>query len=100
MIFLVAGCFLVLAGVIAWQARSADKERQAFAQERREWAAEREQLNTRIQAPEAAPFMFEEDAETREDDLPTLPEITMSDEELEQAKKALEEVGYSSGPVA
>lgn len=49
MIFLAALCAALLAFAF-WQAQS-------FAAERRVWANERRELNNRIQAPEAAPFL-------------------------------------------
>lgn len=100
MIFLVAGCVMALIAVIAWQSYERIIERDKFAHERQQWTEERRELLSRIQAPEAAPFMFETKPEDAEDDLPTLPGFTMSEEELEQAREALEEAGYSEGPVA
>jgi hypothetical protein len=97
-IFLVAGCFALLAGVIAWQSYAAVVERDKFTQERQEWATERRDLNNRIQVPEAAPFLFEAKPEDAEDDLPLPPEFVADAEELEKAQRALAEVGYDEGP--
>lgn len=94
MIFLVAGCFVLLAGVIAWQAWAADKQGAQFASERSQWAQERKELLTRIQAPEAASFMFEESPEDAKDDLPLLPTAEFDPQEVEKAREHLVDVGY------
>lgn len=89
----------------AWQSYSFNQEREAFARERnafaaerREWAKERRELNTRIQAPEAAPYMYDGQEDSSEDDLPILPEFTVDEAELERARAELAEVGYEEGP--
>lgn len=97
MIFLVAGCFLLLAGLIAWQFYSAVVERDKFATEREGWRAERSELLSRIQVPAAAPFLFEPDAKDADNDLPVLPPIADA-EALEHAQRELESVGYEDGP--
>ena len=98
MIFLVAGCFVLLAAVIAWQAYAADKERAQFASERAQWTQERKELLTRIQAPEAASFMFEDSPEDAKDDLPLMPTAEFDPQEVEKAREHLAEVGYDEGP--
>lgn len=98
-IFLVAGCFFVLSCVIAWQAYAAILRDDKFDRERRQWAEERGELLTRIQAPQAAPFMFESKLEDAENDLPLPPEFTIDEEELERAKDELARVGFEDGPV-
>lgn len=61
---------------------------------------ERRDLLNRIQVPQAAPFLTEGTEEGRSaDDLPTLPEFTMDEVELDRAKQELAELGYSEGPV-
>lgn len=99
MIFLVVGYSFLIAAFVGWLIRSGWRKEEAFARERQEWARERGELLTRIQAPQAAPFMFEADPKDAENDMPTLPGFTMDEEELERAKQELEEAGYSEGPV-
>lgn len=101
---IVAALALALLGALCWQQlafrREREAERAAFAEERREWARERRDLNNRIQIPEAAPFMDEEEGpEDRRDDRPTLPEFTMDEAELERARRELANAGYEEGPV-
>jgi hypothetical protein len=102
-IFLAGSCIALLGFLVIWQsyvsARERDKLLADFSSEREIWVRERRDLNNRIQIPEAAPFMADEDGSS-EDDLPTLPGFTMNEEERERAMQELEEVGYSEGPVA
>jgi hypothetical protein len=69
-----------------------------FTLEREVWMRERRDLNNRIQVPEAAPYMTNDDGPSG-DDLPTLPEFELDEADLEKARVALEEAGYSEGPV-
>lgn len=93
--------FVVLTAYIAWQAHCFQNERaqreEAFKEERLIWIRERRDLLNRIQVPEAAPFMEPEEGQSP-DDLPTLPEFTLDEAELEKAKEHLASVGYESGP--
>lgn len=98
MIYLGIACILLLA-YAAWKERCFEKEREAFAREREIWVRERRDLNNRIQVPEAAPYLSEEEQGTSEHDLPVLPERTLTEEEMEAAKQALTEVGYEEGLV-
>lgn len=91
-----AAVALLLLAYIAWQERGFERERQAFREEREAWVRERRDLLNRIQIPEAAPFIAEEPSEH---DLPTLPEFTMDQSELERAKQELADLGYQEGPV-
>lgn len=100
MIFLVAGSLLMFAWIVAWQAYTAILERGKFEQERQRWTEERRELLTRIQAPEAASFMFETTPEDAENDLPLPPTSEFDPQEVEKAREHLAEVGYSDGPVA
>lgn len=100
MIVFFAACFVLLAALVFWQFYLAIVEREKFADERREWQQERAELLTRIQAPEAAPFLFEAKPEDAENDLPLPPDFTVDSEELERAQQELESVGYSDGPAA
>lgn len=101
MIYLTAGCVALLAFLVVWQSYAWAKERTdllaSFAAEREIWVRERRDLNNRIQVPEAAPYLTEDNGEN---DLPVLPEFEMDSAELERAKRELEEAGYSEGPVA
>lgn len=94
---------VALFAYVVWQAHSISRERERllseFAAEREIWVRERRDLNNRIQVPEAAAFMVEEDGPS-DDDLPVLPEFTVDAEEFERAKAELEAVGYSEGPAA
>lgn len=99
----------VLALLFSWGALVAlyvshAKERQAllaaFALERKAWVNERRDLNNRIQIPEAAPYMAEDEPGADVNDLPTLPEFTVDEEEMERAQRELEQVGYTDGPAA
>lgn len=94
---------LALVAYIVWSTWAVDRdrkaERTAFAEERQQWVRERRDLNTRIQMPQAAPFLLEEDGPS-DDDMPVMPEFAVDEAELERAKLALEEAGYSEGPVA
>lgn len=98
MIYLAVVIYALLA-FIAWREYRHEGERvreqEAFIAERETWGRERRDLLNRIQVPEAAPFM-----DDGSNDLPTLPEMTLNEEEVEQARQALEDVGYSEGPVA
>jgi hypothetical protein len=107
----VAAITLALLGFIFWQQLAFRRERDierafrgereaAFAAERQEWVRERRDLNNRIQVPEAAPFMEDSGDDQGGDDLPVLPGGMIDEEELEQARAALNEVGYDEGPVA
>lgn len=73
--------------------------RVAFETERLAWVKERRDLNNRIQVPDAAPYLTEDDPDAGRDDLPTLPEFAVNEEELERAKAELAAAGYESGPV-
>jgi hypothetical protein len=97
--------WLFLAGLLIAQQRERrefNSERSAllsaFTLEREVWMRERRDLLNRIQVPEAAPYMTNDDGPS-DDDLPTLPEFEVDAVELERAKAALEEAGYSEGPV-
>jgi hypothetical protein len=57
MIYLTALCLVVLVALVVWQFYAWERERHLFAEERQQWVAERRDLNNRIQAPQAAPFM-------------------------------------------
>lgn len=81
-----------------WWEQARSRERLAFDAEREKWRVERSELLTRIQAPQAAPFMFESEPEDAENDLPLPPEFLADAEELEKAQRALTELGYDEGP--
>lgn len=98
MIYLGIACLLLLA-YAAWKERCFESEREAFAREREVWVRERRDLLNRIQVPEAAPFLSEADTGPSEDDLPLLPTQTLTEDEMEAAKQALADVGYTDGPV-
>jgi len=65
-----------------------------FRTERVEWIRERGELLSRIQAPEAAPFLFEADEKDAENDLPLPPTSEFDPHEVEKAREHLVEVGY------
>lgn len=95
---------VLLFAFLIWREHHFDDERSSFAEERKAFAAEREvwrserrDLNNRIQVPEAAPFIPEENAGPQEDDLPIIPDIADPDE-LERVMRELAEVGYEEGP--
>lgn len=94
---------LVLAiGIVLNDIRhGAERERLlcAFDAERHAWVKERRDLNNRIQVPESAPYLAEDDPDAGRDDLPTLPDFAVNEEELERAKAELAAAGYESGPV-
>lgn len=93
---------LLLLACLVYLAQRFSEERarmlKAFNEERGIWIRERRDLNNRIQVPESAPFMPTDGPS--EDDLPRLPEFAVDEDELEQARRHLEEVGYESGPAA
>lgn len=103
MIYLASACLAVLAFLVVWQSYAYARERAellaGFATERQQWVRERRDLNTRIQAPQAAPYLLEDQDETAgDDDLPILPEFTMDEAALDRAKAELLSAGYESGP--
>lgn len=104
MIFLAASCIALLGFLVIWQSYVFTKERTellaCFAEERQIWITERRDLNNRIQIPEAAPFLAEDEPGDSSDDLPILPEFAIDEEEMEKAKRELDRAGYSEGPVA
>ena len=103
MLFLALACIAVLGTLLIWQFYSSAKERAetqaSFTREREAWVRERRDLNNRIQIPQAAPYLAaEDDPEAGKDDLPTLPEFSIDEVEMEEAKRELEKVGYEEGP--
>lgn len=101
MLTLGLACLFILLqfAYLAWKDGRFDKEREAFAREREVWVRERRDLLNRIQVPEAAPYLSEADTGPSEDDLPLLPTQTLTEDEMEAARDALNEVGYAEGPV-
>jgi hypothetical protein len=97
MIYLAGACLAVLAFLVVWQSYVFAQEREEFAAERQQWVRERRDLNNRIQIPDAAPYLAEADSGS-EDDLPVLPEFEMDSDALERAKAELEAAGYEEGP--
>src|SRR5882672_280554 len=76
----------------------AEERRELMAandEERKAWVKERRDLNNRIQIPEAAPYLADDEPGADRDDLPVLPEFTVDPEEMERAKQTLEQAGYS-----
>lgn len=63
MIWLAVFCLAVLSCLVIWQFYAWERERQLFAEERKQWVAERRDLNNRIQVPQAAAFMDDETTE-------------------------------------
>jgi hypothetical protein len=94
---------VALLGVLVWLTGNHSEEgkerEKMFTAEREAWVRERRDLNTRIQMPQAAPFLLEEEGPSN-DDMPVMPEFVVDEAELERARLELEEAGYSEGPVA
>ncbi len=100
MTYLACFCVALLVAFVLqqWSHRAERKaERAAFAEERQQWVRERRDLNNRIQMPEAAPFLLE-DQEPSDDDMPVMPDFALDEAELEKARQALTEAGYEEGP--
>lgn len=53
---------LALVAYVVWLELDRRAQREAFAEERRQWARERRELNNRLQAPEVAPLLEAPDA--------------------------------------
>lgn len=70
MIWLIAACFALLAFIVVLQSYWRERDHDAFAEERQQWVLERRDLNNRIQAPEAAPWIGNGDV-TVEEPAPT-----------------------------
>lgn len=103
MIYLAALSIVLAAAIVLLDARNSnerEKREQAFSEERQVWVRERRDLNNRIQVPEAAPYLADDEPGADRDDLPVLPEFTVDPEEMERAKQTLEQAGYSDGPAA
>jgi hypothetical protein len=98
-----AAVAIALVGYIVWSTWAVDRdrkaERSAFADERQQWVRERRDLNTRIQMPQVAPFLLEDEGPS-EDDMPVMPDFVVDEAELEKANRALAEAGYEDGPAA
>lgn len=93
----VSWLFLIVLHVSSTRERTTREA--SFSTEREIWVRERRDLNNRIQVPEAAPYLAEEDnPAAAKDDLPVLPEFTVDEEELERAQRELAAAGYEDGP--
>jgi len=103
MIYLAVLSLTFLGAVVFIYLRSETERRELlerFNEERLHWMRERRDLNNRIQVPEAAPYLAEDEPGADVNDLPTLPEFAVDEEEMERAKRELEQVGYTDGPAA